>query len=125
MLRRCLATGLPRVLGVSNQLEMALINLVVNALHAMAEVGGTLTVGTRSRGGEVEISVSDEGTGIPERIRETVFEPFVTTKAEGQGTGLGLSSVLMVVERHRGRVEFHTDEGRGTTFRVTLPALPA
>jgi signal transduction histidine kinase len=122
---RRLAPGLPPVLGVSNQLETALINIVVNAVHAMGEAGGTLTVGTSTAGGEVEITVADEGPGIPESIRGSVFEPFVTTKAEGKGTGLGLSTVLMVMERHNGRVSFHTDEQRGTTFRITLPAAPA
>jgi len=121
---RELASDLPRVMGVSNQLEMALINLVVNAVHAMGEKGGTLTVGTRTRAAEVEISVTDQGPGIPERIRSTVFEPFVTTKPEGKGTGLGLSTVLMVVERHNGHVDFISAEGRGTTFRLTLPAAP-
>jgi signal transduction histidine kinase len=113
------------VLGVSNQLETALINIVVNAVHAMGEAGGTLTVGTAATGGELEITVSDEGPGIPESIRGSLFEPFVTTKPEGKGTGLGLSTVLMVVERHNGRVSFHSDAGRGTTFRITLPAAVA
>jgi signal transduction histidine kinase len=121
ILARRLEPDLPRVVGVSNQLELALINLVVNAVHAMGEKGGTLTVSTRRRGDDVEISVADEGPGIPERIRGSLFEPFVTTKPEGKGTGLGLSTVLMIVERHNGRVEFDTEEGRGTTFRVTLP----
>ena len=115
---------LPGVLGVSNLLEMALINLVVNAVHAMGEKGGTLTVCTRRRGDDVEISVADEGPGIPERIRHNLFEPFVTTKPEGKGTGLGLSTVLMVVERHNGHVDFDTNEGVGTTFRITLPPAP-
>jgi len=117
-----LAAGLPRVLGVSNQLEMALINLVVNALHAMGDAGGELRVATSLAAGEIEISVSDEGTGIPEQVRDNLFEPFVTTKPEGKGTGLGLSTVLMIVERHNGRVDFHAHEGRGTTFRIMLPA---
>jgi signal transduction histidine kinase len=117
--------ALPRVLGVSNQLEMALINLVVNAVHAMGQTGGTLTVSTRRWGDEVEIAVSDEGPGIPERIRAAIFEPFVTTKPEGKGTGLGLSTVLMVVERHKGRIDYTTGEGQGTTFRITLPPAPA
>jgi signal transduction histidine kinase len=121
---RDLEADLPRVLGVSNQLEMALINLVVNAVHAMGEKGGDLRVSTRRRGDDIEISVSDEGPGIPERIRGNLFEPFVTTKPEGKGTGLGLSTVLMAVERHHGRVEFDTGEGRGTTFRITLPPAP-
>jgi two-component system NtrC family sensor kinase len=119
-----LDADLPRVLGVSNQLEMALINLVVNAVHAMGEKGGAMTVCTRRRGDDVEISVADEGPGIPERIRQNLFEPFVTTKPEGKGTGLGLSTVLMVVERHNGHVDFDTTEAQGTTFRITLPPAP-
>jgi signal transduction histidine kinase len=122
---RRLQPDLPRVLGVSNQLEMALINLVVNAVHAMGERGGTLTVGTERRGDHVRVSVSDEGPGVPEHIRQTLFEPFVTTKPEGKGTGLGLSTVLMVVERHNGHVGFETEAGKGTTFRVSLPVAPA
>jgi signal transduction histidine kinase len=117
-----LAPDLPRVLGVSNQLEMALINIVINAVHAMAENGGTLTVRSLLHGNEVEISVSDEGPGVPESIRGRLFEPFVTTKPEGKGTGLGLSTVLMVLERHGGRVEFTSDPGQGTVFVLRLPA---
>jgi signal transduction histidine kinase len=120
-----LAPDLPRVLGVSNQLEMALINLVINAVHAMAEGGGVLTVSSLLSGNDVEITVSDEGPGVPEDIRSRMFEPFVTTKPEGQGTGLGLSTVLMVLERHHGHIHFTTEEGRGTAFVVRLPAAPA
>jgi two-component system NtrC family sensor kinase len=124
-LERELAPFLPPVMGVSSQLEMALINLTVNAIHAMAETGGRLTVRSARRGDGVEIAISDEGPGIPESIRQTVFEPFVTTKPEGKGTGLGLSNVLMVVERHKGRIDFTTAPGVGTTFRITLPVPTA
>ena len=107
-LEKTLEPELPRVLGVSNQLETALINLVVNAVHAMGEKGGALRVASRRRGDDVEVAVSDEGPGIPERRPQHLFEPFVTTKPEGKGTGLGLSTVLMVVERHNGHVDFDT-----------------
>jgi signal transduction histidine kinase len=116
-----LAPDLPRVVGVSNQLEMALINLVINAVHAMAEKGGTLTVTSSRRGDEIEITVSDEGDGVPESVQGRLFEPFVTTKPEGKGTGLGLSTVLMVLERHQGRIDFTSEAGEGTTFVVRLP----
>jgi signal transduction histidine kinase len=112
---------LPKVMGVSNQLEMALINLVVNAIQAM-NGGGALRVSSATKGDDVEIAVSDTGAGIPDEIRASIFEPFVTTKPEGKGTGLGLSTVLMVVERHHGRVDFSTKLGDGTTFRILLPA---
>ena len=121
---RDLAPDLPLVFGVSNQLEMALINLVINAVHAMAETGGALTVSSARDGDEVKITVQDEGPGVPESIRTRMFEPFVTTKPEGKGTGLGLSTVLMVLERHRGRVDFTSEPGRGTAFVVHLPAAP-
>ena len=75
------------------------------------------------RDGRVEITVSDTGPGIPESVQPTMYEPFVTTKPEGQGTGLGLSTVLMVVERHEGTVDYTTQAGAGTTFRISLPAL--
>lgn len=118
---RELAPELPRIRGVSNQLEMALINLVVNAIQAM-NGGGTLRVATALKNGQVEIAVSDTGAGIPEAIQSTVFEPFFTTKPQGQGTGLGLSTVLMVVERHKGKIDFTSTPGVGTTFRIALPA---
>jgi signal transduction histidine kinase len=120
-LQKQLAEPSPRVMGVSNQLEMALINLVVNAIHAM-NGGGTLTVGTAARGAQVEIAVADTGHGVPEAIRSTIFEPFFTTKPEGKGTGLGLATVLMIVERHGGRIDLDSAPGRGTTFRILLPA---
>ena len=123
-LEKRLAAGLPPVSGVSNQLELAIINLVVNAVQAMRERGGTLTVATRLVGREIEIAVADEGPGIPPDVRASIFDPFVTTKPEGEGTGLGLSTVLMVAERHGGRVDFDTRESRGTTFRLTLPPAP-
>jgi signal transduction histidine kinase len=123
-LEKDLAAGLPPVKIVSNQLEMALINLVVNAVQAMeGRPGGRLRVTSRLQDGRVEISVADTGPGIPEAVQPTIFEPFFTTKPEGQGTGLGLSTVLMVVERHRGTIDFTTQAGSGTTFRISLPAF--
>lgn len=120
-LQKQLAAAVPGIRGVSNQLEIALINLIVNAVDAM-DGGGTLVVASASRGDDVEIVVSDTGHGIPEEIHSTVFEPFFTTKPEGKGTGLGLSTVLMIVERHDGRIELTSAAGKGTTFRIVLPA---
>jgi signal transduction histidine kinase len=74
-------------------------------------------------GDEVRVSIADTGGGIPPEIQPSIFEPFFTTKPEGRGTGLGLSTVLMVVERHRGRIDF-TSGSNGTTFTITLPAAP-
>ena len=121
LLEKELAARLPAVNGFPNQLEMALINLIVNAIHAMGK-GGRIRVASAVADDGVEISVMDTGPGIPEAIQATIFEPFITTKPEGQGTGLGLSTVLMVVERHNGRIDFATKAGVGTTFRIRLPA---
>jgi two-component system, NtrC family, sensor kinase len=118
-----LAPALPAVRGVASQLETALINLIVNAVQAM-DAGGRLTVETAAGDGQVQISVSDTGAGIPEDAQPRLFDPFFTTKPEGEGTGLGLSSVLMAVESHHGRVAFDTRPGAGTTFRITLPGSP-
>jgi signal transduction histidine kinase len=123
-LERSLAPGLSKIMGVSNQIEMALINLVVNAIQAM-ESGGCLRVTSRAQGDEVEILVADTGPGIPEEVQPRIFEPFFTTKPEGRGTGLGLSTVLMVVERHRGKVDFTSKPGDGTTFRLSFPGAQA
>jgi two-component system NtrC family sensor kinase len=102
---------------------MALINLVVNAVQAMEGTpGGLLGVTSALRDGRVEIAVADTGPGIPEAVQPTIFEPFFTTKPEGRGTGLGLSTVLMVVELHHGTIDYTTQTGVGTTFRISLPA---
>jgi signal transduction histidine kinase len=123
-LEKTLAPGLPRILGVPNQLEMALINLIVNAAQAMNERPvRDLHLSTDMDGDTVKIRVGDSGPGIPSRLQASIFEPFVTTKPEGQGTGLGLSTVLMVVERHHGRIEFATALEKGTTFTLTFPAI--
>ena len=121
VLRKRLSPDVPRVMGVANQLEMALINLVVNAVQAM-ESGGTLSVSSSLRGAEVEIAVTDTGHGVPDALRASIFEPFFTTKPEGKGTGLGLATVLMIVERHSGRIDLESVPGVGATFRIVLPA---
>ncbi|HDI59938.1 MAG TPA: response regulator [Desulfobacteraceae bacterium] len=113
--------GLPPVRGDVNQLKQCLINLIFNALDAMA-AGGRLTIGAR-RAGErrIEIAVSDTGAGIAPEHQARIFEPFFTTKQEGYGTGLGLSTVYGIMRRHGGSVRFESQAGRGTTFVLDLP----
>jgi signal transduction histidine kinase len=82
--------------------------------------GGKLVVSSEATP-DVLISVTDTGPGIPDDVRAKVFEPFFTTRNESGGTGLGLALVLMVVGRHGGRVDFQTEPGAGTTFRIILP----
>lgn len=121
-LQKRLGEDVPEVLGIANQLEMALTNLILNAVQAMSR-GGTLTISSGIEGEQVLISVADTGTGIPDKIRDSLFEPFVTTKPAGKGTGLGLSTVLMIVESHKGHIDFTSEAGVGTTFRILLPIL--
>ena len=120
---RQLGQGLPLLRVVPSDIETALINLIINAVHVMPR-GGTLTLGSSVvDNGMVQVTVADTGPGIPEAMRARIFEPFVTTKPEGQGTGLGLSTTLRIVERHNGRILFDSQIGRGTEFRVVLPAV--
>jgi CheY-like chemotaxis protein len=112
------------------------MNLCVNARDAMPQ-GGTLSITAENRnlparaplayadartGPHVVISVTDTGTGIPPEILEKIFDPFFTTKDLGQGTGLGLSTALGIVQSHRGTINVYSEVRRGTTFTIYLPA---
>jgi len=108
------------IMGDAGELREVLINMVFNAVDAMPE-GGRLTLSTRRAGEVVEISVSDTGTGMTEEVRSRIFDPFFTTKGKA-GMGLGLSVSYGIVRRHEGAVEVESEVGRGTTFRVRLPA---
>lgn len=121
--------ALPSVVGYRSDLGQVVLNLVVNAAHAIADVVGDgaggkghITVRTLRCDGGVELQVADTGSGIPEEHRQRIFEQFFTTKPVGKGTGQGLALVhRIVVDRHGGRVSFDTRTGRGTTFSVRLP----
>jgi signal transduction histidine kinase len=115
--------GVRPVSGDVGQLELALLNLVSNALDAMP-AGGDLGIHLVERDDEVRVDITDTGTGIDAAIRDRVFDPWFTTKAPGRGTGLGLSIAKRVVTEHGGRVELRSEPGRGTTVTVVLPALP-
>jgi signal transduction histidine kinase len=120
--------AIPPVLGHAGELNQALLNLVVNAAHAIGDAvrgsgrKGRIRVRTRVDGDAVVISVSDDGTGIPDEVRDRVFDPFFTTKEVGRGTGQGLAIARsVVVGKHGGELTFDTAPGRGTTFFVRLP----
>jgi len=114
------------VKGNPDELLHALVNLVTNAVHAMEQDGGTLTLETRLLDGQVDIRISDTGCGIdPDKIPE-IFEPFFTTKAPGKGTGLGLYNVKTIVNKMHGLIEVESEIDKGTTFTLTFPnAEPA
>jgi signal transduction histidine kinase len=116
---------LPPVSANEQQLQQVLVNLVMNAAHAMeASERRVLEIATRAEDGQVVLAVRDTGVGMTPETRARLFTPFFTTKAPGQGTGLGLSVTRRIVEAHGGRIEVDTDPGRGTAFEVRLPATP-
>jgi PAS domain S-box-containing protein len=123
---------LPAVPCHPGEIQQVVLNLIVNAAHAIADLEGgqggkgTITVATRHRGEVVEVTVSDTGVGIPEAVQPRIFEPFFTTKEVGRGTGQGLAiSRDVVVKKHRGSLTFRTEVGRGSTFTVRLPLHPS
>jgi two-component system NtrC family sensor kinase len=111
----------PSVMADFGQLRQALVNVALNAVHAMGK-SGTLTVTTRvAQDGGVEIAIADTGPGIEKEHLPRLFEPFFTTKEKG--TGLGLSVVYGILQRHGGHVDVQSERGRGTTFTLKLPPM--
>jgi PAS domain S-box-containing protein len=120
---------LPAVPCVLSELNQVVLNLIINAAHAITEVvgnaqngKGTIIISTQHDDQYAEIRVTDTGTGIPEKIRDRVFDPFFTTKEVGRGTGQGLAiSHEVIVKKHKGTIQFESEVGRGTTFIIKLP----
>ena len=106
------------------QITQMLLNLILNAFHAM-EDSGVLEIETTYDDHFITLQVSDTGCGIPEELHKKIFEPFFTTKDSGKGTGLGLAIVAQVVEDHRGTIHVTSQPGKGTAFTVKLPRLQA
>ncbi len=123
------APDLPEVPCLRDEIGQVILNLVVNAAHAIVEANkahpstlGKIVVSTHRAGDFAEVRVRDSGTGIPEHIRNRVFDPFFTTKGVGKGTGQGLAIAYnIVVEKHGGQIGFDTEDGKGSTFIVRLP----
>jgi two-component system, NtrC family, sensor kinase len=114
------APGLPRIEADAVQLELALLNLVTNAIDAMVE-GGTLTVRLSPLGEGVRLEVGDSGPGVPDALLPTIFEPWVTTKPFGRGTGLGLAIARGVIGAHGGTIQAGNRPTGGALFTVDLP----
>jgi len=124
--------NLPPVYGVSNRLEQVFINLVMNARDAIEEMlekgyekkrEGLLTIRTYQEKGRVVAVVRDNGSGMPERVKEKVFEPFFTTKDLGRGTGLGLSISYGIIKDYEGTIEVESMPGSGTIFKISFPGF--
>ena len=111
-----------RLMGFAGQIDQVFMNLITNAAQAMGERGGTIVITAARAGDEVQITIADDGPGIPPEVIPRIFDPFFTTKDVGEGSGLGLSIVHGIVERHGGRIQVESRVGEGTTFRIALPA---
>ncbi|MCG8016796.1 MAG: ATP-binding protein [Candidatus Thiodiazotropha sp. 'RUGA'] len=121
-----LSDNLPDVKCLAGEVSQVVLNIIVNAAHAIEaakrEEKGTITISTELKDEQVEIRVSDTGTGIPEEAQEYVFNPFFTTKGVGRGTGQGLAIAQdIIVGKHQGELLFETEQGVGTTFIIRLP----
>jgi signal transduction histidine kinase len=124
--------NLPLVPCLPGELNQVILNLIVNAAHAIADVVGdgskglgTITASTRRCDEWAEIRIRDSGTGIPEKIRGKIFDPFFTTKSVGKGTGQGLAIAhAVIVDQHQGQLTFETELGAGTVFIIRLPLVP-
>jgi PAS domain S-box-containing protein len=124
-----LAEDLPAVACHPSEVNQVILNIVVNAAHAIGDVvktqkdtKGLITIVTRADGADVVVTISDTGGGIPQAIRDKVFDPFFTTKEVGKGTGQGLAIAhRIIVEHHEGSIAFDTEVGRGTRFTIRLP----
>ncbi len=119
---------LPAVQCIGGDINQVILNMVVNAAHAIGDVvgdsgeKGRIRIATRRDGDHVEIRISDTGCGIPEEIRDRIFDPFFTTKEVGRGTGQGLAIAHnVVVKKHGGTIDCQSTVGRGTTFIIRLP----
>jgi PAS domain S-box-containing protein len=123
--------NLPPVTCVASEINQVILNLIINATHAIADVLGTsggkgkIKLSTAGRGEMVEIRVSDTGLGIPNEYKAKIFDPFFTTKKVGLGTGQGLAiSHQVIVGKHGGNLSFETEFGTGTTFIIRIPINP-
>lgn len=124
-----LARDLPPVPCLAGEFNQVILNLLINAAHAIADAlgdrssgKGVITVITKCDGDWAEVRIQDTGAGVPENIRARIFEPFFTTKEVGKGTGQGLALAhAVIVKKHGGKIWFESETGKGTTFFLRLP----
>jgi len=118
-MRAELAAELPKIMADPVQLQQVFMNLMLNAIEAMTDSGGELTVKSHLEDGQLQFSVSDTGVGLPMEKMDQIFSAFFTTKPQGSGMGLAISRTIM--ESHGGRLWATANDGRGATFHFTLP----
>jgi signal transduction histidine kinase len=119
-----LAEGLPSVYCDGSQIQQAMLNIILNAEYFMYQTHqqGTLVISTRLCGGNIRLSIADDGPGITPDNLDHVFDPFYTTKQVGEGTGLGLSICHSIVRGHGGNIYVESSPGKGAIFTIELPA---
>lgn len=113
--------NLPSIRASISELQQVFFNLINNAIDAMENQGGTLTISGKQQNGFIIIKVADTGKGIPEANLDRIFDPFFTTKPVGKGTGLGLSICYGIIEKMAGKIEVQSKVGSGTTFLIYIP----
>ncbi len=119
-IKKDLQTDLPVIATDQSQLQQVFLNLANNAIDAIGK-DGTIDIVTRRTDQRIEVSIKDDGPGIPRELQRRIFDPFFTTKQTGKGTGLGLSISYSIIERMGGTISFSSKEGEGTEFRIFLP----
>jgi signal transduction histidine kinase len=115
---------IPPIVCSPSQVNQVFLNLVTNAVQAMPDERGTITLTTRAADGGVAVDIADDGRGIAPEVLPKIFDPFFSTKEIGKGTGLGLSISYKIVEQHGGRIDVESQVGAGTKFTVWLPLKP-
>jgi signal transduction histidine kinase len=114
-----------RIIGFAGQVDQVLMNLLTNAAQAIGEKGGTIRIQARNLDDRVSLVIADDGPGIPPEVLPRIFDPFFTTKDVGEGSGLGLSIVHGIIERHGGHIDVDSQPGQGTKFSISFPLPPA
>jgi len=113
---------IPEINCYPDELNQVWTNIINNAIQAMDNENGKLTITTKHINNQIITSITDTGKGIPTEIQDRIFEPFFTTKPAGEGTGLGLDIVKRIIDKHNGTINFESEVNKGTTFTITLPA---
>lgn len=114
--------GLPAIMGMPGELNQIWTNLLDNSIHALPENGGKIDIKANRVGDFVQVKFIDNGSGIPKEIQNRIFEPFFSTKKQGEGTGIGLDMVQKIVKNHNGDIRLDSEPGR-TEFLVCIPAI--
>ena len=115
---------IPEITCAPSQINQVFLNLITNAVQAMPEERGTITLATHTDGDRCHGRSADDGAGIPPEVMDRIFDPFFTTKEIGKGTGLGLSISYKIIEEHGGKISVESEPGLGTKFTVWLPLTP-